>query len=87
MNRKEILKDANNKISQERAAEYGDAFQTHVRVAKMWSAILGHEVTVPQVYQCMIAVKLGRLSFSPEHIDSWVDIAGYAALGGEAPQE
>jgi hypothetical protein len=31
----------------------------------------------------MIAVKLARLKTSPDHIDSWVDLAGYAAIGGE----
>ena len=84
MNRKQILKDADGKISRDRAEEYGDAWETHERAASMSSAILGQDVTVAQVYQCIIALKLSRLTFSPEHLDSWVDIAGYAALGGEA---
>ena len=29
------------------------------------------------------AVKLARLRVTPEHEDSWVDICGYGALGGE----
>jgi len=35
------------------------------------------------VYACMIAVKLSRLIETPDHEDSWIDICGYAALGGE----
>ena len=33
--------------------------------------------------QCLTALKLARLIVSPTHTDSWVDIAGYASLGGE----
>ena len=31
----------------------------------------------------MIGVKLARLAETLDHDDSWVDIIGYAALGGE----
>jgi hypothetical protein len=31
----------------------------------------------------MIGVKLARLAETMEHDDSWKDIIGYAALGGE----
>lgn len=31
----------------------------------------------------MIAMKLSRLVQTPGHRDSWLDIAGYAALGHE----
>jgi hypothetical protein len=30
-----------------------------------------------------IAQKLRRLTVSPDHADSWIDLAGYAALGFE----
>ena len=49
----------------------------------MWSVILNYEVSLQDVYLCMIAVKMSRLIHDSEHEDSWVDIAGYAALGGE----
>ena len=42
------------------------------------SPIFGQEVTVAQVVQAMISLKLSRLINSPEHTDTWVDIAGYA---------
>jgi hypothetical protein len=35
----------------------------------------------------MIAVKMSRLCQSLDHADSWVDIAGYAAIGGEMTDE
>ena len=83
MNRKEILKQAGNLVSGKRAKEYGDSFENHERIAQMWSTILGKKITVSQVYTCMIAVKLSRLIETPYHKDSWIDICGYGALGGE----
>ena len=83
MNRAEVLSKAESLVNGPRAKEYGDAHENHARIAKMWSVLLDTEVSVEQVYQCMIAVKLARLTVTPEHEDSWVDIAGYAALGGE----
>ena len=58
MNRKEILDKAEKMINGPRAKDYGDAHENHERIAKMWSVLLEREVTVAQVYQCMIAVKL-----------------------------
>ena len=83
MNRKEILDKAEKMINGPRAKDYGDAHQNHERIAKMWSVLLERDVTVAQVYQCMIAVKLSRLIETPGHEDSWLDICGYSALGGE----
>ena len=67
-------------IEGERAESYGDAKENHARIAAMWSALLEKEVTPNQVYLCLIAVKMSRLVESPTHRDSWLDIAGYAAL-------
>lgn len=83
MKRNEILDIAKELINGARSEDYGDAYENHERIAKMWSVILGREVSVSQVYQCMIALKLSRLIVTPEHEDTWIDICGYAALGGE----
>jgi hypothetical protein len=84
MRRDEILKEAENLINGTRSKEYGNAYQNHKKIARMWSEILGQDVSVQQVYMCMIAVKLSRLTKTPDHHDSWVDIIGYAALAGES---
>ena len=81
--REEILEEAERLVNGNRAKDYGDAYEKHDRIAKMWSVLLGKEVTVRQVYQCMVAVKLCRLIETPDHEDSWIDICGYGALGGE----
>ena len=83
MNRKEILNKAESLVNGPRAKEYGDAHENHARIAQMWSVLLDKPVTIQQVYQCMVAVKLARLVVTPNHEDSWIDICGYGALGGE----
>ena len=83
MKREQILDKAKTLISGERAKDYGDAYLNHKRIAELWSPILDKDITVEQVYACMIAVKLSRLIETPNHDDSWIDICGYAALGGE----
>ena len=83
MKRAEILQKAEQMINGPRARDYGDAYNNHERIAKMWTVLLDKELTVPQVYQCMIAVKLSRLIETPEHEDSAIDICGYGALMGE----
>jgi hypothetical protein len=77
---KNFLLEALDLIEGERAESYGDAKENHARIAAMWSALLEKEVTPNQVYLCLIAVKMSRLVESPRHRDSWLDIAGYAAL-------
>jgi len=78
-----FLKTAEELINGERAKEYGPARKNHERIAQIWSIILEHEITPEQVVACMVGLKLARLSEDMTKDDSWVDIIGYAALGGE----
>ena len=64
----------------DRGKTYGDAGLLFDQIAKRWSVTLGIEVTAAQVGICMIDVKLARLAQNPTHLDSIVDVAGYAAL-------
>ena len=82
MNRAEILSKAESLINGPRAHEYGDAKKNFEDIARLWSVVLDTEVTPQQMALCMIMVKAARL-MKTDHEDSWVDIAGYAALGGE----
>ena len=77
-----FLKTAEELINGPRAKEYGPARKNHERIARIWSIILEHEVTPEQVVACMVGLKLARLSEDMTKDDSWVDIIGYAALGG-----
>ncbi len=83
MTRNEVLSEANRLIHGDRAVDYGDAQTSFEDISAIWSAILRHQVSPQDVARCMIALKMVRLSASPQKVDSWVDIAGYAAIGGE----
>ena len=63
-----------------RDQKYGDSTENHARIAAMWSVLLNKKIIVQEVYLCLIAIKLSRLTRSPHHRDSWLDIAGYSAL-------
>jgi rhamnogalacturonyl hydrolase YesR len=83
MKREHVLAEAHVLITAKRASEYGDAHEVHTRIAIIWSAILGYPLRSWQVALMMSALKLARLARAPQHEDSWVDAAAYAALGAE----
>jgi len=68
------------KVLEERRDDYGDPAEQFQAIADRWSITLGMPVTPAQVVLCMIDLKLARLSYDPGHVDSVVDVIGYAAL-------
>lgn len=83
--REQLLDEAKATIGGPRAATYGDATASFQRIADLWTALLPVEraLTGVDVAKAMAAMKLSRLHETPTHQDSWLDIAGYAALGYE----
>jgi len=81
MNRSEILKTADQLINSDRAKVYGPAKKNHEDIAKIWSVILGIEVTDWQVVLCMAGVKIARAS-NPDtyNRDNFVDGAAYLSM-------
>lgn len=67
----------------QRRQDYGGVEESFDCIAKLWSIVLGIGVSSEQVALCMVQLKLARLFVTPNHTDSWVDIIGYAALGGQ----
>jgi hypothetical protein len=63
-----------------RRETYGDPVTSMTAVARRWSITLDHPITPAQVALCLIDLKLARLAHQPNHLDSMVDIAGYAAV-------
>ncbi|HYN38965.1 MAG TPA: DUF6378 domain-containing protein [Rhodospirillales bacterium] len=72
-------------VIEHRERIYGPAAESFAAVAARWSLVLGTTVTPAQVVLCLIDLKLARLSRDPAHLDSAVDVAGYAALLREVP--
>lgn len=63
-----------------RGRDWGDAFETHLRIAKVWSGILGKPVSVHEVALCMVGLKLVRNAINPGNEDSLVDADGYVRI-------
>jgi len=74
-------------ILDERGRDYGDPVLNHARIAALWSAFLGTELTAHDVSICMILTKISRLAASPGHTDSYVDIDGYARIAALCAKE
>lgn len=72
-----ILEEAQRLTHGPRRADYGPPIDDYERAAKLWSVVLGTEITAEQAALCMILVKVSRQVNRPKR-DNMVDIAGYA---------
>ena len=87
MNRSEILNSALDCVTRDRAATHGDAERTFGLIAAYWSAHLDQPVSATDVAVMMGLLKIARIKSTPGYADNWVDLAGYAACGGELAAE
>lgn len=83
MNRKEILNRAEEIINGDREGTYGKPEDSFDRIARLWSVYLNHDVSSVDVANMMVLLKVARNSGGVYKDDNWIDICGYAALGGE----
>lgn len=86
MTRSEILEAAHQAVTADRAATHGEAEDSFSQIAAIWSARLGVPITAAQVAILLVDLKTVRAWGNPIHADNWVDIAGYAACGGEVAE-
>lgn len=77
--KKTILEEARELVYGDRNAQYGHPKDDYAKVAKMWSAFLGVEISPHQAASMMIFIKMSRLAHEPKR-DTIVDIAGYAEV-------
>jgi hypothetical protein len=82
MNGPELLKHAAELVSRRRR-EYGEPVDVFEEAAKRWSLVFGTKVAAAQVVLALLDLKLVRLTHDPRHLDSIVDIAGYAGCLAE----
>ena len=84
MTRKEFLAEAEKCVCGDRSLQYGEPEDNFNTIAKLWSAYLDTDLGAEDVAIMMCLFKIARLKGSCyESKDSWVDLIGYAACGGE----
>ena len=71
-----ILQEADRITSTRGPAEHGHPKVQLPLAAKLWSAVLGIEVTPEQVALCMVQLKVSRFLANPQR-DDLVDICGW----------
>lgn len=90
--RREILQAAERCVCGDRDQDYGGPEDSFALIARLWEPIIkarcvgpGADVCVDAVTValCMAELKIARAATNETHMDSWVDLAGYAACGGE----
>jgi hypothetical protein len=82
--RQQMLEEASGIISGQRDVQYGKPEDNFGRIAKIWSVILGIDISTEDVAMLMVGLKVARyVNKSGFQGDTWVDIAGYAACGYE----
>lgn len=81
MNRKQILDEASRIVCGGR--EYGTPEDNFAEIAALWSVYLRTKLKPKDVAVLMMLMKIARIKTGNAKSDNWIDIAGYAACGGE----
>lgn len=87
-----ILNKAKDCVLKDRQSTYNSPEDNFKVIAEFWSVYLTASmvtengkvlITSEDVASMMILLKTARVIQNPKHEDNWIDIAGYAACGGE----
>lgn len=89
------LLDAAKEAVADRGLNYGRPEDNFGRIAALWrthlhnryGAVSAGTIDAYDVAQMMILMKIARLENTPDHLDSIIDIAGYAACAAELTQK
>lgn len=77
--RAEVLREAEKLICGVRQQEYGSPYDSHARIAALWSALLGIEIR-PYQAAIMLALMKASRAMTDVKMDTFNDGAGYFAL-------
>ena len=88
MNRKEILEAAAKCVCGDREQDYGSPENNFQTIGNLWSDFLHGAgkstfITSKEVAAMLALLKIARIASGHAKEDNWVDLAGYAACGGE----
>lgn len=78
-----ILREAERCVCGHREQDYGSPEDNFKIIALLWSAYLDHPVSALDVSMMMSLLKVARIRSGNGTMDSFIDLAGYAACGGE----
>lgn len=83
MTRVEILDRAKECVMGKRHEDYGNPEDNFSLIAKLWTDYCGFGFSAKDVAMMMALLKIARIKGGGGSGDSFVDLAGYAACGGE----
>ena len=92
MTREEILEAAKKIVCGDREADYGKPEDNFALIAEFWGAYLRairaqiddwEMLNGEDVAAMMSLLKIARIATGRGKTDNWIDLAGYAACGGE----
>lgn len=93
MRRKEILDTATKYVVQSREEDYGSPEGNFKLIAQLWQSYLSAgnnlapelEIYIgsKDVAAMLALLKIARIATGSGKVDNWIDLAGYAACGGE----
>ena len=84
MTRSELLRLAEEIVNGDRQRDYSSPEQNFERIAAFWNIYLGiADITAKDVAAMLALLKIARIASGHAKSDNWVDLAGYAACGGE----
>lgn len=83
MTRSDILDKAKKCVCGQREQDYGSPENNFQLIADLWTDYLGRLISPTDVAMMMALLKIARIKNGGGTGDSFVDLAGYAACGGE----
>ena len=83
MTREDVLAQAKFAVMTDRATDYGEPERNFTVIAEMWTLYKDVPFEPHDVAVMLALLKIARIKTSPQRMDHWVDVAGYAACGGE----
>lgn len=81
--RETVLDAAKRCVCGDREQDYGSPENNFRTIASMWAAYMGTEFTPVDVAAMLALLKIARIASGHAKADNWIDLAGYAACGGE----
>lgn len=91
--RGKVLTEAINTVCHDRDDQYGTPEDNFATIARMWTAYIKAScvpsdcdvyIYAHDVAAMLALLKIARIATGKPKLDSWVDLAGYAACGAEA---